>query len=136
MSRMAKLPSEDQVRAAAQEIVEHARQNGHRPSVLAVARRFGLSNTTFRRNFPDLARELSGQRRTPSSPIDDSAVAARQQTLQERNAKLRRDNQVLHEHLDLAVGTLMRLTLENSHLRGELEAATKVTRITASHQAD
>ncbi|WIX83478.1 hypothetical protein QRX50_23325 [Amycolatopsis carbonis] len=53
--------------------------------------------------------------------------------MQEHNAKLRRDNQTLHEHLNLAVATIMRLTLENAQLREELEAAAKVTRITAVH---
>lgn len=131
MSRLRDLPSEDKVRAAAGEVIEQARQTGHRPSVLAVARRFGLSNTTFRRNFPDIARELGEHRRQPPTAaegsIADTVEAARELTLLERNAKLLRDNTILAEHLELAVANIMRLTLENCQLRRELEAATKVT---------
>ena len=47
MTPPAGLPSEPQVRQAFTKLVEQARHNGHRPSVLALARQFGLSNTTF-----------------------------------------------------------------------------------------
>jgi AcrR family transcriptional regulator len=129
VSRSVDLPSKDHVREAAQTIVEQARHGGLRPSVLAIARRFGLSNTTFRRHFPDIARELGEHRRTPPPAVDGSAEAAHQESMHESNAKLRRDNRTLLEHLELAVANIMRLTLENQQLRRELEVAAKVTRI-------
>ncbi len=131
MSRRADLPSADQVRHAVHEITKQAKDIGQRPSVLRVAQRFGLSNTTFRRNFPDIAREIGETRRLPdTASTENSPQASRHVTLQERNAQLRRDNTALSEHLDLAVANIMRLTLDNQRLREELESATKVTRIT------
>lgn len=124
------LPSEDMVRRTIREITDQAKKTGRRPSVLAVARRLGLSNTTFRRNFPDIARQLGELRRTAHSlEVAGSTAAQHYLTLQERNARLRQDKQTLEEHLQLAAANVMRLTLENRQLRRELEAATKVTRI-------
>jgi AraC-like DNA-binding protein len=131
VSRSVQMPAEYEVRAAAREIIEQTRETGHRPSVLAVARRFGLSNTTFRRNFPDVARELGEQRRTPPTAVEGSAAAARENTLRERHAIVLREKENLREHLELAAANIMRLTLENRQLRRELEAVSKVTRIAA-----
>jgi hypothetical protein len=128
VSRSVELPAEHEVRAAAREIIDQARQTGHRPSVLAVARRFGLSNTTFRRNFPDVARELAEQRRTPPTAVEGSAAATRENTLRELHTTLLREKENLREHLELAAANIMRLTLQNRQLRRELEAASKVTR--------
>ncbi|MBP2477707.1 hypothetical protein JOF53_006579 [Crossiella equi] len=88
MSRSVTLPAEHEVHAAAREAINQARQTGHQPSILAVARRFGLSNTTFRRNFPDIARELGEQRRTPQAAAGSSAAAARESTLREPHMAL------------------------------------------------
>ena len=93
MSRSVELPAEHEVRAAPREIIDQARQTGHRPNVLAVARRFGLSNTTFRRNFPDVARELGDQRRTPPTAVESSAAAAREDTLRKRHVTLFREKE-------------------------------------------
>jgi hypothetical protein len=41
-------------------------ETGRRPSVLALATRLGLANTTFRRNYPDICAELAAIARTPS----------------------------------------------------------------------
>jgi AraC-like DNA-binding protein len=132
VSKLNDLPSQDEVRAAAGEVIDQARQTGHRPSVLAVARRFGLSNTTFRRNFPDIARELSEHRRRPPTAAEGTVEGARELTLLERNAKLLRDNKILTDHLELAVANIMHLTLENRQLRRELEAAANVTTLDAA----
>jgi hypothetical protein len=47
-----------------------------------------------------------------------------------RNAKLRRENRRLREHLDLAVANLQRLTLQNHRQWQALEAAAQVTTLT------
>jgi hypothetical protein len=46
-----------------------------------------------------------------------------------RNARLRRDNQQLRQHLQRASASIRRLTLDARQLRTQLEAATSVTRI-------
>ncbi|WP_410580145.1 hypothetical protein [Amycolatopsis sp. lyj-108] len=129
MSHRTDMPGEEEVRQAAQEVIAQTKETGHRPSVLAVARRFDLSNTTFRRNFPEIARELSELRRTPTPGVEGPPDAKRYVTLQEKNAALRQDNARLKEHLELAVANIMRLTIENRQLRDDLEAASNITRI-------
>ncbi|MFI9754724.1 hypothetical protein [Streptomyces collinus] len=58
MTRRTDLPSEARVRAALTRLRQTATDTGKRPTVLAAqAREFGLSNTTFRRHFPDIARD-------------------------------------------------------------------------------
>jgi AcrR family transcriptional regulator len=113
MNRNTDIPTPEQARRAQEKVLTEASDNGRRPSVLAVARQLGLSNTTFRRHFPDLADEISAARRAPDA----------------RNAKLRRGNHQLREHLDLAVANIQRLTLTVHKLQTELEGASKVTRI-------
>jgi hypothetical protein len=50
MNPPAGLPTEPQVRQAVTNLVEQFHHGGRRPSVLALARHFGLTNTTFRRH--------------------------------------------------------------------------------------
>ncbi|WP_394622410.1 hypothetical protein JNUCC0626_49630 (plasmid) [Lentzea sp. JNUCC 0626] len=107
---------------------DQAEQNGRRPSVLALARHFGLSNTTFRRHFPGIANEISAARTAPPSE-DQPHGASRYDRLVERNAKLRRVNRDLSAHVRLAAAHIQRLALENARLTQQLEAASKVTRI-------
>jgi hypothetical protein len=123
------MPSEDTVLKAVQEVTDQAAELGRRPSVLAVARRVGLSNTTFRRNFPEIARQLGEARRNGTAATAGAGDDQRRLSLQECNATLRRHNTELTEHLELATANIMRLTLENKRLREDLQAATKVTRI-------
>jgi AcrR family transcriptional regulator len=129
MTRRGDRPREDEVRQALHEVVHDAARGGRAVSVLAVAAQVGLSNTTFRRNFPDLAREISERRRTPSQITSEAARPGQQATLADKNARLRQDNARLREHLELAIANIQRLTLENHRLRRQLEDATAVTRI-------
>ncbi|GAA1409789.1 hypothetical protein [Oerskovia paurometabola] len=50
------------VEDAARQHLDWAKTNGRAPSVLAVARAVGLSNTTFRRNFPEVVVEITAAR--------------------------------------------------------------------------
>jgi hypothetical protein len=128
MSRHTAVPSEAHVRKVLREQQDRAEQTGTRPSVLALARHFGLSNTTFRRHFPGIASEISAARTAP--PLEDQPRgASRYDRLVERNAKLRRANRDLSAHVQLAAAHIQRLALENARLTQQLEAASKVTRI-------
>jgi hypothetical protein len=126
MTRSA-IPSRDEVLIALAQLQAEAERTGRQLAVLALARRLGLANTTFRRNFPDIASELAHQ-----------AAAGRQQAtpapggyqqLQESGARLRQENRRLREELELAAAVIQRITVENQRLREQLETAAKVTTI-------
>ncbi|MER7466718.1 hypothetical protein [Streptomyces sp. NPDC097981] len=90
------LPSRTDVHAAIDSLTS---ETGRRPSVLALATRLGLANTTFRRNYPDICDELAAIARTPSGTTAADAYS----TVQANNARLRRDNRDLAEQLELAI---------------------------------
>jgi transposase-like protein len=129
MNRIADTPTLEQTHRAQAKVLAEAADNGRRPSVLEVARQLGLSNITFRRHFPDLADEISGVRRAPHSDTPASPGITEHARLVARNAKLRRDNHQLREHLALAVANIQRLALTAHKLQAELEGISKVTRI-------
>lgn len=129
MSRRVDLPSDHAARQAMAALLDEAASGGTTPTVVELARRLGLTNSTFWRRFPDLANELRATARTPTPEISTSPAAKRYADLEQRNAELTRDNRQLAEHLDLAVANIQRLTLDNHGLRQALEAANKVTRI-------
>lgn len=127
MTRRIDPPSEARVRAALNRLRQQTARAGGRPTVLALAREFGLSNTTFRRHFPDIARDIAeaAQARPPATGPSTS----RYDLLVARNAKLKRRNRELTAHLTLAAARIQQVTLDNQRLRAQLEAATGVTRI-------
>lgn len=128
MTRRTALPSVEDVQLAVKELTEIT---GKSPTALAPASPFGLANTTFRRNFPDIAADLAHQRAT--GPASADAAISRFDQLKADNEKLRRDNHELAEHLELAVANIQRLTLESHRLRQQLETANKITRIDPNH---
>jgi hypothetical protein len=79
MTRHAGLPTPDDVQAA---LAAMAR-DGNQVSVLALAQRLGLANTTFRRNFPTWSHSLpSRHQRQPRLPLEpDPAEPATSRTL-------------------------------------------------------
>jgi predicted nucleic acid-binding protein len=129
MTTRVDIPREAQVRAALDEILKQAADSGTRPSVLALARRFSMSNTTFRRHFPELALEVSAMRSAPAMEATPDRPS-RYDELVARNAKLKRRNRELNDHLTVAAAHIQRITLENQRLRQGLESATGVTRLT------
>lgn len=87
--------------------VSRALERGRaRPTVTGVARDLGMPPSTFWRRYPDQARRIVAHakaRTTTQRPAD-------------REARLAAENRELQAQLDLAAATIMRLTLENSHL--------------------
>lgn len=130
MTRRAALPTRDEVHDAITAITATL---GKPPSTLALARHLGLANTTFRRQFPDIAAELNRIRSTESGN-EDAHGSSPYQELKHHNTKLRRDIDELTTHLELAVANIQRLTLENHRLRRERDEATHVTPITQARQ--
>lgn len=113
------------VRKRYDELVLASQAQGRRPSVLTLARQLGMSNTTLRRNFPDIAREIADLRRQ-TDPASISGPSAHDK-LTARNAKIRRRNHELSAQLKLAIAQIQYLALENTRLREALEGQAKVT---------
>jgi hypothetical protein len=118
------IPTRAEVLTALAQLQADAASTGRQPAVLPLARRLGLANTTFRRNFPDIAAELgrqaAGRRQTPPPP-------SRYDQLQQTTAQLRQENRELRGQLELAAAVIQRITLENQQLRQQAEAAANVT---------
>ncbi|QEV04929.1 hypothetical protein [Streptomyces prasinus] len=117
--------SERRVRQALDELLQRAEETGQRPSVLALARQFSMSNTTFRRHFPDITREI-GQARS-AAPADRSERTTSYDKLVARNARLKRVNSEQQAQLRLAAAEIQRLALLNAALLEDLEEARNVT---------
>lgn len=128
MSRPAEIPAAHAVDRALERYLGECRDNGRRPSVLALAATLGMSNTTFRRHFPVQARKIAGLRREPETgprtETDNGPSPFEQLTA--RNARLRRANRVLTQNLHLAAAQVQRLSLDNARLRGELQGRASV----------
>jgi hypothetical protein len=120
------IPSRGEVLTALAQLQADAASTGRQPAVLTLARRLDLANTTFRRNFPDiaagLARQAAERRQTPPPP-------SRYDQLQQTTAQLRQENRELRGQLELAAAVIQRITLENQRLRQQAEAAANVTRL-------
>lgn len=124
------LPSEDRVRSVLDEVAEQ--RGSKQPTVVAVANHLGLSNATFWRHFPQIAREIAEQRRTaihtvrdsPPGPSDTEGAGPDAEI-----AHLRRRNRELADHLEVAIAHLQRLTIENDTHREELEHTRNVARL-------
>lgn len=130
MSRRIDLPGEAHVRDVLAGMLAEAAAGGAKPSVLALARRLGLSNATFWRHFRDIATEV---RHTVSISTaaggSENLRRDRAGELASQNAGLRRDRDRLAGQLDAALGHLRRLTTDNAQLRSDLEAARRITRL-------
>lgn len=129
MNRSTGVPTPEQARRARDHVFAQAAAEGRRPSVLAVAHQLGMTNTTFRRHFPDLAKEIGDARRQPEANAETETSTSSYDKLLARNAKLRRNNRQLRDHLQLAVANIQRLTLQVHRQQQALEAASQVTHI-------
>jgi len=130
MNRRAALPTPDEVHDAITALTEAL---GKPASALALAKHLGLANTTFRRQFPDIAADLRRIRSTEPGR-EGAQDSSPYQELKQHNAKLRRDIEELTAHLELAVANIQRLSLENHRLRRERDEATHVTPIIRARQ--
>jgi hypothetical protein len=120
------------VRKHLQDLLDTFRETGTRPSVLMLARRLDLTNTTFRRRYPEIAQEIGDHRADPArhrtGPTEHDRLVA-------RNAKLRRRNRELQDQLSLAVAQIQHLALRAARLEEVLEGQLKVTPIHRSRRS-
>ncbi|UOT03725.1 hypothetical protein MPY17_33220 [Rhodococcus opacus] len=129
------LPTPQEVSIALAELFEEAAKLGVRPSVLALARRLDIANTTLRRNFPDAVATVSTRmRENPESRTPGGTPPTRIERLERENAKLRGNNRELAEQIDLASAQIQRLALEAHDLRQELQRHTAVSPIRPLHR--
>jgi hypothetical protein len=129
LSHRIDLPDEDRVRRVMAEVISEASDNGRRPTVIALARKLGLDNATFRRRFPEIVRELREKTRA-GQPVGGDPTRFEQ--LQEAHAQLKRDHARLAEELDAAQAVIQRLSLENHHLRQQAAGTAKVIPFTSA----
>jgi len=128
MSGPAAIPAAAHVRRVLDQYLTECHDNNTRPSVLALAAKLDLSNTTFRRHFPELAKEVAAARSNPKRQ-DTHDKPSPYEILIARNAKLRRTNRTLTDNLRFAAAQIQRLAVDNARLREALETTTNVTRI-------
>jgi AcrR family transcriptional regulator len=136
MSRRVALPAPPDVADALDALLTETAADGTRATVVELARRVGLTNSTFWRHFPDTAQQLRDASSGAAAASPGAAVAHRYAELAQRAAGLAGDNAQLREHLDLAAAHIARLTLDNHRLTRELEAATGVHHLPRPHPAD
>ena len=130
MSRKIELPAEQHVRDVLAHMLAEAAAGGAKPSVLALARRLGLTNATFWRHFRDIAADIRHLASADTAPAGSGSLRpGRGKLLADHNARLRREHDQLADQLEAALGHLRRLTIDNARLRRELEAARGITRI-------
>lgn len=131
MSRAADIPAQHTADRALERYLAECRDNGRRPSVLTLAAKLGMSDTTFRRHFPGQVRKISGLRREPDPDSRTGAGTGPSpyEQLTARNAKLRRANRILTQNLHLAAAQVQRLSFDNARLREELQSTASITPI-------
>ncbi|MFI5593716.1 hypothetical protein ACIA5G_52450 [Amycolatopsis sp. NPDC051758] len=122
MTHHAGLPTPDDVQAALSAMA----RDGNQVSVLALAQRLGLANTTFRRNFPNVVAQLAQQAPAAAGPSDRTGHEGAR-NLAHANAVLRTQNHDLRRQLNLACAQIQRLALENDQLRELAHATARVT---------
>jgi hypothetical protein len=105
------IPSRDEVLTALAQLQADGHNTGRQPAVLALARRLGLANTTFRRNFPDIAAEARPPGRSTGRPAEDQPL----RPAPGASARLRQDNRQLREQLQLATAVIQRITWKTSN---------------------
>jgi transposase-like protein len=128
MSRRNPAPDEARVRETLAQMRAEADTGTTRVSVLGLARRLGMSNATFWRNYREIATEIRQAPETSGKPARASQPG-NEAKLADRNASLRRERDTLAGQLEAALAHLRRLTTDNARLWEELEAARAVSHL-------
>ncbi|WP_064445169.1 MULTISPECIES: hypothetical protein [Rhodococcus] len=129
MTQSGGLPTTAAVSVELTALLTESAERGVRPSVLGLARRLGIANTTLRRNFPETVDELSRQRRIYRSRPTPELPTSHINTVVLENMQLRTRNRELTEQIALASSQIQQLSLEAHQLRTELHHRTAVTTI-------
>lgn len=103
--RQTHLPTIDEVHTAINAVTN---ATGRPATAFAVARRLGIPNTTFRRNFPDVVADLKRPRLEACPAVD--AQPTRFDQLKKENARLRSELRDWRSNCELAIANIQRLT--------------------------
>ena len=128
MSRGKPAPDEARVRETLAQMRAEADVGTTRVSVLGLARRLGMSNATFWRNYREIATEIRQAPETSGKPAR-GPQPGNEAKLAGQNTRLRRERDALAGQLEAALAHLRRLTTDNARLREELEAARAVSHL-------
>lgn len=123
------LPSAATVRQAPAEM--STPDQVRRPTVVALARRLGMSNTTFWRHFPDIAQQVADARRSTPARSPKHASPEEPEAAQQTITRLRDERALLTRDLETAVARIRDLTIENKALRQQLESTAGVATLRA-----
>jgi hypothetical protein len=129
VSRSRPVPDEARVREAVAQMRAEADSGTARVSVLGLARRLGMSNATFWRNYREIAIEIRQAPETAAGNPARASQPANEAKLADQNTRLRRERDALARQLEAALAHLRRLTTDNARLREELEAARSVSHL-------
>lgn len=122
------MPDVEVVRAV---VAELSGEENRQISVLAVARHFGLSNTTFRRHFAGVVEEIKSVNCHEPDGRSDGTGSTK---LRRDNERLRRENARLRSDVAASAAAVQRLALENHRLRSEVEALSGVVDIASRNR--
>ncbi|WP_131813508.1 hypothetical protein [Mycolicibacterium fortuitum] len=103
-----------------------AREEGRKPTVVALARQLGLTHTTFWRHFPEVANELVSIARGTRPDAGDQNRPGRYDRLAAEHAKLKRAHADAQQLVEVAKAVIQRLALDNQQLRQDLEGRAEV----------
>lgn len=126
MTRRVPLPTDDDVRVTLARLRDTT--PSMLPTVIALAKEVGLTNSTFWRYFPDIAPQVADARRNIPGPVVPGTPTSVGDAPAD-SRRLRTENSYLREQLTIAAAHIQYLTLENHTLRDELEQASTVTRL-------
>lgn len=124
------VPSDSTVR----QTLERLRQRTAPNPVAArdLATELGIPNSTFWRHFPDIAQEVSDQRKTARRGEHAPSLGS---TNGAEDAALRRQNAALRREIRTATAVIVRLTLENRQLQDEVNTRAGIVRLNHSPES-
>ena len=127
-----RLPSESEVRAAMDQILERSTHTGRRPTIADVERQLGIAHATFCRHFTALTGTYFNPRAAElrKRPVDTTGAEA--ETIQQTMQRLRRENTDLRKLVQLYAEQIRQLTLDRHDLTLQVERLSGVTRISSS----
>jgi AcrR family transcriptional regulator len=126
--RRGTLPSDDDVRTTADELISAHLAGGAYPSVSALAKHFGINRTTFYRHYSPIATAMLDQAAQQHS--EGSGRRRRHDYPDERDDTIRRlraENSDFRRHLEIYEEHLRMLTIENDRQKQQLEQIAGVT---------
>jgi AcrR family transcriptional regulator len=101
MSRRVDLPDQAEIHRAREEVLSAAGATGRKPTVVALAKKLGMSHSTFWRHFPDVAQNLVASARAGGPSAPEETVPSRYDQLKDDHAKLKRTATELEQSLEI-----------------------------------